>query len=170
MTKGMKYMKILKSSFCIILAAAFAGCATHSTVVVNQPVGPDLAHPRVNLNQGNGQLMVYTALEVANPVSADYPTHTSYVIYDSNGKLLRHVDNRSGSFYQTPKMVSLPAGEYKVEGRATNSGQVDVPVIIKENKTTTVDLEGTNLPQHKPTGAGQWIRLPDGQVIGMRGE
>jgi hypothetical protein len=43
-------------------------------------------------------------------------------------------------------------------------------VIIKEKETTTVDLEGSNLPQHKPTGAGQWIRLPDGQVIGMRVE
>jgi len=22
--------------------------------------------------------------------------------------------------------------------------------------------------QHKPTGAGQWVRLPSGEVIGMR--
>ena len=163
-------MKTLKNSFCIILATAFAGCATRSTVVVKQPVGPDLAHARVNLNKGRGQLVVYSALELINTTDSYHPAHTGYVIYDSNGKLLRRVDNRSGSFYQTPVAVSLPAGEYKVEGRATNSGQVDVPVIIKENKTTTVDLEGTNLPQHKPTGAGQWVRLPDGQVIGMRVE
>jgi hypothetical protein len=163
-------MKTFKSLFGLVLAAAFAGCATRATTAVNQPVGPDLAQPRVRPNQGNGQLVVYTALEVADPVSADFPTHTSYVIYDSTGKLLREVDNRSGPFYQTPKTISLPPGEYKVEGRATNSGRVDVPVIVKENKTTTVDLEGTNLPQHKPTGAGQWVRLPDGQVIGMKVE
>jgi hypothetical protein len=83
---------------------------------------------------------------------------------------MRLVDNLSGSFYQTPMTVSLPPGEYKVKARATNSGLVDVPVIVKENKTTIVDLDGTILPQHKPTGAGQWVRLPDGQVIGMRSE
>lgn len=163
-------MKILENSFCIILAAVFAGCATHSAIVVDQPVGPDLARPRVNLNKGHGHLVVYTAVETANSGNAYFPTHSSYAIYNSSGKLLQRVDNRTGSFYQVPATVSLPAGDYKVEGRATNSGQVDVPVIIKENKTTTVDLEGSNLPQHKPTGAGQWIRLPDGQVVGMRVE
>jgi hypothetical protein len=163
-------MKTLKNSICIILATAFAGCATHSPVVVKQPVGPDLARPRVNLNQDEGRLVVYTALEAANSGSAYFPTHSSYAIYNSNGKLRQRVDNRTGSFYQVPATVSLPAGEYKVEGRATNSGLVDVPVLIKEKETTTVDLEGSNLPQHKPTGAGQWIRLPDGQVVGMRVE
>ncbi len=83
---------------------------------------------------------------------------------------MRRVDNRSGSFYQTPMTVSLPPGEYIVKGRATNVGMVNVPVIVKENKTTIVDLEGATLPQHKPTGAGQWVRLPNGQVIGMRWE
>jgi hypothetical protein len=83
---------------------------------------------------------------------------------------MRRVDNRSGSFYQDPATISLPAGTYKVEGRATNSGVVLVPVIIEQNKTTVVDLEGSTLPQHRPTGAGQWIRLPNGQVVGARVE
>ncbi len=160
----------MKRFFCIFLVAAFAGCATRSTVVVKQAVGPDLAHPRVHPNPGNGQLVVFTARELMNTQDSYHPAHTSYAICGADGKLMRRVDNRSGSFYQSPETVSLPAGEYKVAGRATNSGQVEVPVIIKENKTTTVDLEGTNLPQHKPTGAGQWIRLPGGQVIGMRVE
>jgi hypothetical protein len=165
-----KNMKMLTSLFSVVLAAAVAGCASESKVVVSQPVGPDLARPRVHPDQGTGRLVVYTAVEVANAVGSDFPTHSSYVIYASNGKLLQRVDNRTGPFYQTPRTVSLPPGEYKVEGRATNSGQVDIPVIVKEDKTTVVDLEGSNLPQHKPTGAGQWIRLPDGQVIGMRVE
>ena len=163
-------MKTLKNSFCILLAAAFAGCATRSPVAVNQPVGPDLAQPRVKLNPGQGQLVVFTALELMNTLDSYHPAHTRYVIYDSNGKLLRRVDNRSGSFYQDPATISLPAGTYKVEGRATNSGVVLVPVIIEQNKTTVVDLEGSTLPQHRPTGAGQWIRLPNGQVVGARME
>jgi hypothetical protein len=167
---NMKHMKTLKSSLCMILATAFAGCATHTSVIVDQPVGPDLARPRIDLNKGAGRLLVYSALESLDAVESDHPTHSSYIIYDKNGNMVRRVDNRSGSFYQTPTMVSLPAGEYKVEARATNSGLVAVPVIVKENKTTIVDLDGTTLPQRKPTGAGQWVRLPNGQVIGMRSE
>jgi hypothetical protein len=148
--------------------AAFAGCATRPTVVVNQPVGPDLAPARVNLNSGQGELVVYSAREVVNAVSSDFPTHAGYEIDDASGKLIRHVDNRSGSFYQTPVSVSLPPGEYKIKAPATNYGLVTVPVVIKKNETTTVDLDGTHFRQHKPTGAGQWVRLPTGEVIGMR--
>jgi hypothetical protein len=152
----------------IAFAAALAGCATRSTVVVDQPVGPDLARPRVNLAGGNGQLVVYTAPDVANPVSSDFPTHAGYEIDDANGKLLRRVDNRSGPFYQTPAAVSLAPGQYVVKAPAANYGLVSVPVVIKENETTTLDLEAAHFRQHKPTGAGQWVRLPTGEVIGMR--
>ncbi len=168
--KHLDQMKTLKSSFCIILATAFAGCAAHSPVIVNQTVGPDLAQPRIILNNGNGRLVVYSALESLDAVESDHPTHSSYIIYDKSGNVVRRVDNRSGSFYQSPKTVSLPPGEYTVKGRATNVGLVGVSVIVKKNKTTIVDLEGATMPQRKPTGAGQWVRLPDGRVIGMRSE
>jgi hypothetical protein len=163
-------MNKLQMSLCVLLMAGFAGCATHSPVVVDQSVGPDLAPPRIDLNHGRGRLVVYSALEVANPVNSDFPTHAGYEIYGLDGKLLQRVDNRDGSFYQTPATVSLAPGEYKIKAPAPNMGLVTVPVIIKENKTTTLDLEGSHLPQHKPTGAGQWVRLPDGAVIGMRVE
>jgi hypothetical protein len=160
-------MNQIKNSFCIIVLAAFAGCATRSSVVVNDPVGPNLAPPRVNLSDGKGQLVVYSAEEVVNAVASDFPTHAGYEIDDANGKFIRRVDNRSGSFYQSPASVSLPPGEYKVKAPATNHGLVTVAVIIKENETTTVDLDSAHFRQHKPTGAGQWVRLPTGEVIGM---
>lgn len=137
-------------------------------MVVNEPVGPDLARPRVNLSQRQGQLVVYSALETASPMSSDFPTHTGYEICDMNEDPVRRVDNRSGSFYQMPATVRLPAGEYKVKARATNHGLVTVPVIVKEDETTVLDLDATHFRQHKPTGAGQWVRLPTGEVIGMR--
>lgn len=161
-------MNPLKNLFAMALMAALAGCATRSAVVVNEAVGPDLAHPRVNLSQGHGQLVVYSALEVADPASSDFPTHTSYDIYDADGNLVRHVDNRSGSFYVAPASVSLPTGKYQVKAPATNHGLVTVPVIVKEGETTTLDLDASHFRQHKPTGAGQWVRLPTGEVIGMR--
>jgi hypothetical protein len=163
-------MKRFRHTFCFILAALFAGCTTSSTSVVNEPVGPDLAAPRVNLGERQGRLMVYSATEVDDAANAYFPVHSAYTISDAGGKLLRHVDNRTGSFEQTPVTVPLPAGNYKVRARATNAGTVEVPVVIKEGKTTVVDLEGATLPQRRPTGAGQWVRLPNGQVIGMRVE
>lgn len=161
-------MKYIKQSLFILLVAAIAGCATRSSKVVNEPVGPDLARPKINLSQGHGQLVVYSALETVNPVSSDFPTHTSYDIYGADGKLIQRVDNRSGSFYQTPATVRLAPGNYQVKARATNHGLVTVPVIVKEDETTVLDLDGTYYRQHKPTGAGQWVRLSSGEVIGMR--
>jgi hypothetical protein len=137
-------------------------------VTVNDTVGPNLAAPRINLSQGNGQLVVYSALEDVDPGSSRFPTHAAYNIYDADGKLVRHVDNRSGSFYENPATVPLPAGKYQVKARATNHGVVSVPVAIVEGETTTLDLDASHFNQHKPTGAGQWVRLPSGEVIGMR--
>lgn len=158
----------MKTSFSILLAAALVGCATRSPVVVTQTVGPDLAAPRVQLSQNQGQLVVYSAVEAADVVGSRFPTHSAYKIFDANGKLLQTVDNRSGSFNQTPPAISLAPGEYKIKARATNHGLVTLTVAIKENETTTVDLEGSHFAQHKPTGAGQWVRLPSGEVVGMR--
>jgi len=161
-------MDLSVKSIWLLLLAILAGCATRTSMVVNEPVGPDLARPRVNLSQGQGQLVVYSALDVVSPVDADFPAHTTYEVYDMSENLIRRVDNRSGSFYQTPATVRLSAGEYKVKALATNHGLITVPIIIKENETTVLDLDSTHFRQHKPTGAGQWVRLPTGEVIGMR--
>jgi len=164
-------MKAIRIVTTILGAALLAGCAATQTTVVSQPVGPDLAQPKINVNAGQGRLLVYTARDVGigDPV-AYFPTHSAYLIYKDDGSLLRRVDNRSSTFDQMPQTVTLPAGKYKIKGRATNAGEAVVPVVVAENKTTLVDLEGNTLPQHAPTGAGQWIRLPDGKVIGMRVE
>ncbi len=164
-------MKTLSIAWTALAAAALMGCAATSTTVVTEAVGPDLAQPRIKVNAGMGRLLVYTARDtgIADPV-AYFPTHSSYRIFKDDGGLLRRVDNRSGTFDQQPVAVALPVGKYKIKGRATNAGEVLVPVVIAEDKTTIVDLEGTTFTQRKPTGEGQWIRLPDGKVIGMRVE
>lgn len=164
-------MKTIQMLLTSIAAAALVGCAATSTTVVTQPVGPDLAQPRINVSAGQGRLLVYTARDVGigDPV-AYFPTHSAYGIFNDDGALVRRVDNRSSTFDQQPLTVTLPVGSYKIKGRSTNAGEVLVPIVVAENKTTIVDLEGNTLPQHAPTGAGQWIRLPNGKVIGMRVE
>ncbi|HLX71847.1 MAG TPA: hypothetical protein VKV04_19705 [Verrucomicrobiae bacterium] len=159
---------VKKSTLALLLVTFVAGCASQQPVVVNDTVGPDLARPRINLNQGRGQLVVYSALETPDVLNSDYPTHSSYDVYDMDGKFVQRVNNRTGSFYQTPATVSLPEGKYLVKARATNHGLVSVTVMVKEGETTTLDLDASHFHQHKPTGAGQWVRLPSGEVIGMR--
>lgn len=112
--------------------------------------------------------MVYSSLEVANAEGSDFPSHSSYDIYDADGKLVRHVDNRSGPFYEDPATVLLSAGKYQINARATNHGIISVPVVIAEGETTILDLDASHFNQHKPTGTGQWARLPSGEVIGLR--
>lgn len=159
-------MKTLKTSLFLIVLGAFSGCTTRAPIVVNQAVGPARSH--ASWRKGEGVLVVYSALEVGNPLDSEHPAHTSYAIYNQDGKILRRVDNRAGSFYQDPAPVSLPAGTYKVEARATNKGLVVVAVVIQDNRTTIVDLDSSILPQSKSQPGDEWVRLPGGQVIGAK--
>lgn len=159
-------MKTLKAFFYFMALIAFSGCDTDAPMVLNQPVGP--ARLQVGRHEREGGLLVYSAPALVYPADSAHPTHTNYTIYDRDGKILRRVDNRSGSFYQAPVAVSLPTGTYKVKGRVTNYGLVIVPVVIESGRTTILDLDGSTLPQSKPQRDDPWARLPDGQVIGNR--
>jgi len=161
-------MNTLKNSLFVITLIAFSGCATRAKLVLNQSVGPGRYHANRRRGVAPGELEVFSALEVINAVDSDHPTHTNYTIDDQGGKTLRRVDNRTGSFYQDPVVVSLPAGAYKVEARATNTGEVIVPVVIEAGKCTVIYLDGSNPPQSKAQPGDQWVRLPGGQIIGEK--
>lgn len=95
--------------------------------------------------------------------------HTAYTIFSGDGKVFRRVTNQRGPFFEEPVGVSLPAGRYKVEARATNNGLVSIPVVIKEGMTTVVYLDGEALPEDlSETDDSDWIRLPNGQIAGHR--
>jgi hypothetical protein len=141
-----------------------SSCATHRKLVLNEPVGP--SHPAVKRRQGEGYLIVHSAREVVDLVHSDHPTHSSYTLYTDDDRALRRVRNLSGSFYQDPENVQLPVGTYKVEARAVNCGWVVLPVIVEVGKTTVVYLDGEASPPDGETG--DWIRLPNGQIIGSR--
>lgn len=141
------------------------GCLTTAPLVLEQPVGPGPAS--LGSGSGQGDLVVYSALEV-NMADADHPTHASYTILTADEQPLKKVDNRTGSFYEDPVVVALPAGKYRIKARATNAGWVDLPVVIEASRTTVVDLDGATLPQHPRRNDDQWVRLPDGQVIGSK--
>ncbi|MGO9587181.1 MAG: hypothetical protein ACLP2Y_13375 [Limisphaerales bacterium] len=156
----------------LILGAAvislLTGCA--STPVVLAPVGPD---PRGYSSKGSqGQLLVYSAWqghgEGDNPC---YYQHSDYYIYQTSGKLVRHVENIVGHYAQSPRLEFLPAGKYIVQARARGYGNVwiKVPVVIQDGQTTRVHLDnGWRVPAG--TAKTELVSVPIGYPVGWRAD
>jgi hypothetical protein len=180
----MKYISTLALAGTVIW---LAGCASAPRVVVVEPIGP--APAGAAEAGGEGSLAIYSAraLEVidvnAEEWLSDYnfggnenhyePAHTDYTIYTQDGQFLQHVRNARGPGDQTPVLVMLPAGSYKVEAAALNcdSRRVGVLmfVVVKPGQATVAHLDGDWNPteQSMPTALAT---LPCGRVIGWRAE
>lgn len=135
--------------------------------MLSEPVGPAGVVPRPSSNVG--QLVVYSGWDDFNTLDADHPRHTPYVLRpDSGGETIR-VRNQSGSFGQEPQVVSLAPGRYRVEAKATNLGPMQVPVVVRERKTTVVYLDGVTGPPTASQGSSSiWVREPNGHIVGWR--
>lgn len=157
-------------SWALCLIAAATSCQTQHPLVL-PPVGPPFsgtASSRLDL-VGTGFLKVYSATETRHAGKfLDYYPHTSYVIYTTNGTLLRWVANSVIPEDQSPAVVGLPAGIYTIRAQDDNYGRVMVPVVIAGGQTTTVHLEAPALPSGEQPEPGQAVRLPDGRVVGWQ--
>lgn len=181
-------MKAIKYVTAVALAGTtvwLVGCASAPRVVLVEPVGP--APTGVAQGMGDGSLAIYSARTPANvDVNAaewrynnDFgkneflyePAHTDYTIYTQSGDVFRHVRNARDPNDQTPTLVTLPAGSYKVEAEALScdSSRVNVlmPVVIKPGQATIAHLEGDWNPpgQYSET---ELATLPCGRIIGWR--
>ena len=155
-----------------ILGAAvislLTGCA--STPVALAPVGPN---PMGYSGMGSkGQLLVYSAWqghgEGNNPC---YYQHSDYYIYQTSGKLVRHVENIVGHYAQSPRPEFLPAGKYIVQARAKGYGNVwiKVPVVIQDGQTTRVHLDnGWMVPAD--ISKSELVSMPNGYPVGWRAD
>jgi hypothetical protein len=162
-----------------------AGCASAPRVVVVEPVGP--VPTGATQRVGDGTLVIYSARTPAvvdpnleewwwnndygkNPFLYEV-AHTDYTIYTRDGAVLRHVRNARDPNDETPTLVTLPAGSYRVvaEGINCDSSRVTVQmtVVIKPAQTTMAYLEGDWNPmgEYRQT---ELARLPCGRVIGWR--
>ncbi|MBS0422112.1 MAG: hypothetical protein JSR66_30685 [Proteobacteria bacterium] len=151
----------------LLALASLTACAARPPLVVRQPVGPEVERITPAATQGN--LVVYSAERAATYAQSEYPVHTAYTIYSLDNKMVRRIENLSGSFNQDPERVSLPPGRYRIKALNSDSGEVIVTVIVVAEKTTVVDLDGTALPQGD-TGRGKWVRLPNGHVVGWQAD
>ncbi len=95
-------------------------------------------HPR---EMAKGALEVYSATDEFNDGGTLYYARSSYAIYTLDGKLFKNVENHISQSDELPQIVSLPSGSYTVVARSEKDGYVSVPVMIKNGRRTTVDLD-----------------------------
>ncbi len=123
------------------IAAIIGGCANEQVTVLHT-VGP--APSGTMQARATGALIVYTAVKAPQPIGVSdtlYYPHTSYTLYDANGKFLRGVRNHIGAWDEEPERVSLPPGRYTISAESELQGSVKAPIIIQAGKTTVVNLQ-----------------------------
>jgi len=121
------------------LLLALAGCASQPAQLTEMPaVRPARGHaiPRDRV----GTLKVYSAVHPEAKGSLIAYPHSSYRIYSEKGNLLKVVLNHSGQLGETPELINLSPGLYKVIAESEGRGIVMVPVIIQSSMTTEVRL------------------------------
>ncbi len=151
----------------IALTSLFAGCATAPAPTL-AAVGPNPMGYQGSA--ADGQLQVFTAL--SGHAEGNNPTwyrHRDYDIYDQAGQRVEHVRNNLGHYAQSPRLVTLPAGEYVIDARAKGTLQVKVPVVINPGETTVVYLDGSWQPP-EGTDNSKLVMAPAGYPVGWRAD
>ncbi len=152
----------------LCLVSLLTGCLGSERFVVTEPIGPRV--PTTIKISGRGYLLVYSAWDGFDALDSDHEKHSAYAVYSEQGTLVSRVRNRTGSFEGDPTVVSLPVGTYKVEARATNFGLVSLRVVLRENETTVVYLDGTTKPPGAEMPNKDLIKLPNGQILGWKAQ
>ena len=115
--------------------ALLAACATSHQALVLTPVGP-ISGGREGVFGGEGFLRVHSATETHNSGGITFYPHTPYVVYHSDGRRVKGVQNHVGLQDQKPMTVPLPQGRYVVYAQAEGYGRVTVPIAIAASRTT----------------------------------
>ena len=170
--KGMKYMNRVIFVLGTVLVFLLVGCS--SKPVALAPVGPD---PFGFASMAStGTLQVFSRqVERSDDLNqgadglSDWRKHTGYDIYSPHGNLVRHVRNAPGYYSESPERISLPAGRYLVRAQAKGNFWVEVPVTIRQGRTTRVHLDDRWEPA-RDVASTKIVTLPDGYAVGWRTE
>lgn len=181
--KGNGIMKNVSSIAMAGLTVWMAGCASAPRVTTIAPVGP--APTEAPRPAEDGSLLVYSA-RAAAPIDVNRDTwrsdnefgnnefryeapHSDYTICKANGEVFEHVHNARGPADNTPTLVALPPGSYKVRAEADCEGNhfaVLMPVLIRPGETTVAHLEGGWTPA--AYNEAEVTKMPCGGIIGWR--
>ena len=118
-------------------AAVQAGAGNDSVL---GPVGP--RPPAAAVVPLQGYLKVYSATNQVNDgdLTYYYP-HSSYVIYPTDGRPFKSVENHMARNDESPEVVELPVGEYTVVAQSERDGRVSIRVLIEAGLRTVLNLE-----------------------------
>ena len=138
----------------LALAFLFLGAACQSEYnTVLDPLGPVpggrsyLFYPHVSTSlsstcpPGQGSLLVMTPVGLSYAGSVMYFPHLSYFIESANGWPARCVANHRTRIDETPQVVQLPVGHYKLVAEADGLAKVNVPLQIDNGTLTKVVLQ-----------------------------
>jgi hypothetical protein len=133
-----KLLIVLFAFSCGSLMMAQAG-DTHSSLMGLVRSGP----PDHGTRLAEGYLLVYSATDEVSDGDLVFNAHSSYLIYTTDGKLFKNVENHISRSDEIPEVVTLPVGSYVIEARSERDGYVRVRVVIKAGRQTIVDLDST---------------------------
>lgn len=142
------------------------GCST--TPVVLDPVGPPPPGATAPLHQG--YLKVFTTTEARKDGEDTYYPHSGYHIYTASGVRWKYVPNRIDVTDESPMVVVIPVGNYKVVARADGYGRITVPIVINGGMLTEVNLETWNRRKTSVSNEAAVVQLPNGYAVGWRAE
>jgi hypothetical protein len=94
--------------------------------------------------------------------------HSDYDLLDLRGQQLQRVRNQSDHLTVDPAIVRLVPGRYAIVARSAAGRQTTVPVVIEEDRTTHVHLDGTPMPDTADSDPDRLVRDPDGLTVGWR--
>jgi hypothetical protein len=160
----------MKPVACLIVAAlCFGGCRSVEPVTL-EPVGPRPLRQAMAVPPG-GFLVVYSALDAApGTAENDSWTYSNYQLCDANGQRLQWIRNQSDQVAPDPAHIRLSPGRYSIVARSAEGRQTTVPVVIEEDRTTYVRLDGTPMPEIADAHFGGVVRSPEGAAVGWRAE
>jgi hypothetical protein len=107
------------------------------------PVRPGSMNYRAESQRG--YLTVYSDTDAFNDGGVIYNVHSSYLVFSSDGKLFKQVENHYSLSDEVPQVVVLPAGSYLIIARTEDRGYRRLPVVVKGGQRTTLNLDSREI-------------------------
>jgi len=141
---SLHYSSYLKATLLLIQLVMCFGRPTVALAGGRDPLFPGAVRPGnwdYHSESRQGYLKVYSATDEVRDGDTRYFPHTSYVIYTTDGKVLKNVKNHSSGDDEIPELVSLPVGSYTVVARSLRDGYLRIHIVIEEDQQTILHLD-----------------------------
>jgi hypothetical protein len=142
--KSLFRSELSKAALLIVPLALCLGGSTAAQAGDRDPLFPGAVRPGnwdYQTESRQGYLKVYSASDEVRDGDTRYFPHSSYIIYTTDGKLFKNIENHRSGDDEIPELVSLPVGSYRVVARSLRGGYVRILVVIKKDQETVLDLD-----------------------------